>query len=85
MAAALPTIEVPAADLANGISAVTLFVQSGLVRSNGEARRSIRGGGLRINGTPVSDEKALVGEQDLTDGVVKLSLGRKKHVLVRPG
>ncbi|MHA1553252.1 MAG: tyrosine--tRNA ligase [Alphaproteobacteria bacterium] len=85
LAAALPTIEVPAADLANGISAVTLFVQSGLVRSNGEARRSIRGGGLRINGTPVSDEKALVGEQDLTDGVVKLSLGRKKHVLVRPG
>lgn len=60
------------------------FVKAGLVKSNGEARRQIQGGGLRVNDTPVSDEKMQINAATLTgDGVVKLSLGRKKHVLLR--
>jgi tyrosyl-tRNA synthetase len=81
---ALPSISVPAARLNGGIPVIALFVEAGLVASNGEARRQIRGGGLRLNDKPVTDEQASVSSADLVDGAVKLSLGRKKHVLVRP-
>ncbi|MCX5577081.1 tyrosine--tRNA ligase [Kaistia terrae] len=81
----LPTIEVAQSDFANGLGILSLFVQAGLVASNGEARRQIKGGGLRVNDQAVTDEKVLVGPDALTaEGVVKLSLGRKKHILVRP-
>ena len=81
----LPTIEVAASDFAGGLGVLSLFVQAGLVASNGEARRQIKGGGLRVNDQAISDEKVLVGPDALTaEGVVKLSLGRKKHILVRP-
>ena len=53
------------------------------VASNGEARRQIRGGGLRVNDAALTDERASVSEADLADGAIKLSLGRKKHVLVK--
>ena len=83
--ATLPTVEVPAAEFEAGIGALALFVRAGLVASNGEARRQIKGGGLRVNDVALEDEKALVGPAALTpEGVVKLSLGRKKHILVRP-
>ena len=81
---ALPTIPVSALQLTDGIGVLGLFVQAGLVRSNGEARRQIRGGGLRLNDRPISDEGSKVTADDLVDGAIKLSLGRKKHVLVRP-
>lgn len=83
--AALPSISVPQATLEAGAPALGLFVQAGLVASNGEARRQIRGGGLRINDSVVTDEQISVSAEDLVDGAIKLSLGRKKHVLVRPG
>ncbi len=84
LADALPTIAVPAHELAAGMGVLTLFVRAGLVSSNGEARRQIRGGGLRLNDVAVANETAVVGDGDLIGGVVKLSLGRKKHVLVKP-
>jgi len=85
LADALPTIEVPSDELRSGLGVLGLFVRAGLVGSNGEARRQIRGGGLRLNDNPITDEAALVTLSDvIADGVVKLSLGRKKHVLVRP-
>ena len=61
---------------------LTAFVKAGLVASTGEARRQIKAGGLRVNDAAVTDEKAALGEKDLADGVVKLSLGKKKHVLL---
>jgi tyrosyl-tRNA synthetase len=84
VADALPTIAVPASDLAAGIGVLGLFVHAGLASSNGEARRAIRGGGLRLNDVVIGDERAVVTADDLADGVIKLSHGRKKHVLVRP-
>jgi tyrosyl-tRNA synthetase len=84
LAEALPTVTVPASELAGGIGVLALFVRAGLVASNGEARRQIRGGGLRLNDVAIADERATVSSEDVRDGVVKLSLGRKKHVLVRP-
>ncbi|HZP20963.1 MAG TPA: tyrosine--tRNA ligase [Bauldia sp.] len=82
---ALPTIEVAEAELAAGIGLLGLFVRAGLVASNGEARRQIKGGGLRVNDTVVTDERAQVTAGDLAAGAIKLSLGRKKHVLVKAG
>jgi tyrosyl-tRNA synthetase len=80
----LPTVEIAAADLSAGIGVLTAFVKAGLVKSNGEARRQIAGGGLRVNDANVTDEAAKLTAGDATDGVIKLSLGRKKHVLLKP-
>ena len=61
-------------------------MKAGLVASNGEARRQIKGGGLRVNDAAVTDEKMKLTPADLTpEGVIKLSMGRKKHVLLKPG
>jgi tyrosyl-tRNA synthetase len=81
----LPGVEVSKADLKRGIGVLAAFVQAGLVKSNGEARRQIKGGGLKVNDEAVVDEKALLTPADVVDGgVIKLSLGKKKHVLLKP-
>ena len=81
---ALPTIEVGSAALDQGLPALALFVDAGLVKSKGEARRQIRGGGLRVNDKPIADESAMLSQTDLVDGSIKLSLGKKRHALVKP-
>ena len=84
LAESLPTVDVPGSEFDAGLGALTAFVRAGLVASTGEARRQIRGGGLRINDATLGDEKALITREALkSGGVVKLSLGRKKHVLLR--
>ncbi|MGP4802419.1 tyrosine--tRNA ligase [Agrobacterium cavarae] len=81
----LPSIEVPKTDLEAGIGLLSLIVRAGLAASNGEARRHVQGGAVRINDENVSDERKLIGSGEVTaDGVIKLSLGKKKHILVRP-
>jgi tyrosyl-tRNA synthetase len=81
----LPTVEIPRAELDAGIGVLALFVRASLVASNGEARRQIKGGGLRVNDLAVTDEKMILGHNDLTpEGVIKLSLGKKRHVLLKP-
>jgi tyrosyl-tRNA synthetase len=81
----LPTIEITQAELEPGLGVLVAFVKAGLVASNGEARRQIKGGGLKLNDAPVTDEKLLLTGRDLSpEGVIKLSLGRKRHVLLRP-
>ena len=80
----LPTIEVPESDIRNELGVLAAFVTAGLVKSNGEARRQIQGGGLRVNDEPVKDDKAKLRMGDVKDGVIKLSFGKKKHVLLKP-
>jgi tyrosyl-tRNA synthetase len=81
----LPSVEISRAELEAGIGVLALFVKAGLVASNGEARRQIKGGGLRVNDVAVSDEKMILKPADLTpEGVIKLSLGKKRHVLLKP-
>ena len=83
LATDLPTIEIPLADITNELGVLAAFVTAGLVKSNGEARRQVRG--LRVNDQPVTDEKAKLRTGDIgPDGVIKLSLGKKKHILLRP-
>ncbi len=83
-AADLPSIDIAVADLQAGILAPALFHKAGLVTSNGEARRLIRGGGARLNDVPITDEALVISAADLRDGTIKLSAGRKQHRLVRP-
>ncbi|MCJ2064382.1 tyrosine--tRNA ligase [Methylobacterium sp. J-088] len=86
LAADLPSVIVPAAVFEAGLGVLTAFGPdiAKLVPSTSEARRQIKGGGLRVNDVPVSDEKAMLGRSDLTrDGVIKLSFGKKRHVLLR--
>jgi tyrosyl-tRNA synthetase len=84
LSANLPTVEIPRAELAKGIGILAAFTRSGLTSSNGDARRQIAGGGLRVNDDAVADEKVTLNEEQLREGVIKLSLGKKKHVLLRP-
>jgi tyrosyl-tRNA synthetase len=81
----LPTVMVPGSELAAGTGVLGLFVTAGLAASNGEMRRHVKGGAVRVNDQPVSDERAMVGSADMIEGAIKLSLGKKKHVLIRAG
>ncbi len=83
-AESLPTIDVPRARLAAGISAFELLHEAGLAESRTEARKLIKGGGGRLNDKPIAGDAATVHESDLdSSGTLKLSAGRKRHVLVR--
>ena len=84
VAETLPTIEISPTELEKGIGVLAAFVKAGLVTSNGEARRQIKGGGLRVNDAVVTDERMVLRTSDLTqEGVIKLSLGKKRHVLLK--
>jgi tyrosyl-tRNA synthetase len=81
----LPSIEVPASELDAGVGVLSLIVRAGLAGSNGEARRHVQGGAVKINDKGVSDDRQMIGSAEITgDGIIKLSVGKKKHVLVRP-
>ena len=80
----LPTVEIPAAELEAGIPASVLFTRAGLAASNGEAKRLIKGGGGRINDTAVDSETRVVSPADLKDGAIKLTAGKKRHILIKP-
>lgn len=84
LAESLPTVEIPHRELDAGLGVLNAFVKAGLVASNGEARRQIKGGGLRVNDEPVTDDKMVLSAAHLTEGVIKLSFGKKKHVLLKP-
>jgi tyrosyl-tRNA synthetase len=81
----LPSIEVARGDLEKGLGVLTAAVLAGFVKSTGEARRQVKGGGIKVNDVAVTDERQSLTLTDLTDeGVVKLSLGKKRHALIRP-
>ncbi|MDQ0317702.1 tyrosine--tRNA ligase [Amorphus orientalis] len=80
----LPTVTVAGSDLDAGIGVLDAFRLAGLAASNSEARRHIKGGALRVNDAVVDDDRRQLGRGDITnDGVIKLSMGRKKHVLLK--
>ena len=81
----LPTVEVPRAELKAGIGVLAAFVKAGFAASNGEVRRAIANNAIMVNDTRITDDKAAIGEGDVTaEGAIKLSLGRKRHVLIKP-
>jgi tyrosyl-tRNA synthetase len=81
---ALPTVSVAKDKLAAGIRAFEIVVLTGLAASNGEARRLIKGGGVRLNDMPLKDETRVVTTTDLdAQGIIKVSAGKKRHALLR--
>jgi tyrosyl-tRNA synthetase len=86
LAETLPTVEIPRHDLDQGLGVLIAFAEKAqLAASNGEARRHIKAGGLKVNDLTVGDEKMVLTPRDLTpEGVIKLSLGKKRHVLLKP-
>ena len=85
LGATLPTADVARHELETGLGVLTAAVLAGLVTSTNEARRQIRNGGLKVNDATVRDERMRLTGSDLTkEGVIKLSLGRKRHALIRP-
>ncbi len=83
-ATSLPTVEIAAVEVAAGLGILSAFVKAGLVASTSEARRQIKAGGLRVNDEAASDERANLGaDLFVHDGAVKLSLGKKKHILLK--
>ncbi|KAB7740535.1 tyrosine--tRNA ligase [Parvibaculum sedimenti] len=82
ISADMPTVEV---EIGDGIGVLSAVVAAGLAASNGEVRRLIKGGGVKINDKQVTDERSLITTADITgDMVVKVSVGQKKHVLLKP-
>ena len=77
----LPTIDLAAKDLA-GAALIDQFIAAGLCASKGEARRHIKAGALKVNDEAVSDERNLTAA-DVRDSAVKLSVGKKKHAIIR--
>jgi tyrosyl-tRNA synthetase len=86
LAESLPTIEVPASRLEEGLGVLAAFGPdyARLVPSLSEARRQVKGGGLKVNDQTVTDDRSVIRLADVTtEGVIKLSFGKKKHVLLR--
>ena len=82
---ALPSSNIPKADLEAGIVIFELFKLAGLAASNGEARRLIKGGGGKLNDEKISDETQIITNSNINSkGVIKLSAGKKRHVVINP-
>jgi len=82
-ALSLPKISISQAEFELGFGVLSAFVKAGLATSTGDARRQIKGGALRVNDVVVTDERGVLSEDDFkNDGVVKLSAGKKKHILI---
>jgi tyrosyl-tRNA synthetase len=83
MGGSLHSVGIGADELAAGVPTYALLVKAGLAASNGEAKRLIKGGGIKVNDAAVTDEFGKTGAADLRDGVIKLSAGKKRHALVK--
>nr|WP_314259769.1 tyrosine--tRNA ligase [uncultured Devosia sp.] len=81
----LPTASVTHAELNAGIGILAALVTAGLAGSNGEARRHIQSGAVRVNDAVIEDDKLSIGDNALLgEGVIKLSVGKKRHALIKP-
>lgn len=83
VASDLPTVELAADLWAEGLGVLKALVEAKLSASTGEARRLVQGGGVRINDDQVSDWRRTLGDDDIRDGAIKLSAGKKRHVLIK--
>jgi len=79
----LPIILIDKERIKRGITCYDLFFESNLASSKGEARRLIRGNGARINDQQVQDENLIIDESFINNGVIKISSGKKKHVIIK--
>ena len=83
-AAGLPEFKADAAKLAAGESAFELFFIAELAESKSAARKLIRGGGAKLNDNKIDDENLIISLQDMAEkDYIKLSAGKKRHILIK--
>ncbi|WP_201860415.1 tyrosine--tRNA ligase [Microvirga soli] len=82
-AAGLPSVGLSRTELDSGVTVAQLLVRAGLSASRSEARRLVLNSGARLNGALVQDADSHVTAADLNEGIIKLTAGKKRHVLVR--
>ncbi len=81
----LPSVPIARKEVDAGLGVLAAFVKAGLAASNGEVRRAIANNAVAVNDRRITSDKHAIGAGDITgDGVIKLSLGKKRHVLLRP-
>ncbi len=78
----LPTVDLTKSAIASGAPLIDQFITAGLCASKGEARRHIKAGALKVNDTPVREERN-IDTGDVVDGAIKISIGKKKHAVIR--
>tara|TARA_A100000164_G_scaffold380973_1_gene430588 strand:+ start:835 stop:2076 length:1242 start_codon:yes stop_codon:yes gene_type:complete len=80
----LPEINIPQSELEKGINILDLLSSNNIVLSKSDARRAIKGRGIKINNVLVIDEKKIVNKNDFKESdYIKLSYGKKKHFIIK--
>ena len=79
----LPSISISEEQLKKKMNIIGLIVLSKLESSKSEIRRLIKGNGIRINNQVVTDEKLIIAKDLFQDNLIKLSLGKKRHVKIK--
>ena len=78
----LPSIIINKKNLENKITLMDLIILSKLESSKSEIRRLIKGNGIKVNNQVVTDEKLIITDDIFKDNLIKLSLGKKRHIKV---
>ena len=79
----LPVIKIKKDQINNGLNIIDLSIKTNLFSSKSEIRRTIKNSGLKINNSTVTDENLAINVSDFEDNVLKLSHGKKNHVLIK--
>ena len=79
----LPIIRLKKDELSNGINIIDIVVRSNLLKSKSEVRRAIKNFGIKVNNNSIAQENSNITISDFKDNILKLSHGKKNHVLVK--
>ncbi len=79
----LPIIEVKNKDISNGLNIIDLVILSKLINSKSEVRRTIKNNGIKINNETITDEKMNISINNFKKNILKLSHGKKNHVIIK--
>ena len=80
---ALPTYNIKKSEIEVGISIIDIVIKSKLLNSKSEVRRAIKDRGIKINNKIIEDDKQMIYQDFFTDGISKLSFGKKKHIKLK--
>ena len=79
----LPVIKIKKDQVDNGLNIIDLSIKTNLFSSKSEIRRTIKNSGLKINNSTVKDGSLIINVSHFENEILKLSHGKKKHVLIK--
>ena len=83
LGSALPSISIRKEQIQNNFTIIDLIIMSNLENSKSEIRRLIKGNGVKINNKTINDEKLIISQKLFKENLIKLSLGKKRHIKVK--